>query len=575
MLRLLRFLRPELGLALTALGLSFLAVGAQVGLLGTSAYLISRAALRPPTLLLLMVPIVGVQFFSIGRSALRYLERLTSHDVTFRLLANLRVFLFARIEAADPSALRGLHSSDLATRAVQDIESLQDFYLRAVAPPVVLVLTALLALLVLWPMASTAAWVVAGLLLLGLGPAALHVRTGRLFGGAVLTERAALAAALADGVRGATELAVYGLSDGYARDLALRQDRMLAAQLRLRRSAAMSSALESLLGNVAMLAAIVLAIPLVRAGRMPGWDLAVVAMVALAGFEAAQPLPQSFQALGRCLAAAGRVFAVADSPAAAQAEPRTPEQPRGSTIEVRDLTVRYPDASGPALRGVDLDLPPGRHVAVVGPNGAGKSSLCRALTGFAPVSKDSVRIGGARLEAIPRSELWALCAVVRQEATLFNASLRENIRIGRAGATDEEVLQAALDAGLGALIDALPQGLDDLVGEEGARLSGGERQRVAIARALVRKAPVLIADEPTEGLDALTAEGVLRSLLRAAEGRTLLLVTHRLLGLEGMDEVLVLQDGLVAERGRHEDLARAGGLYQTLLDLQSDRLDPI
>ena len=571
MARLVRFLRPHLGLALLALLLSFLAVASQVGLIGTSAYLISRAALRPSTILLLMVPIVGVQFFSIGRSSFRYLERLASHDVTFRLLRDLRVWFYARLEAMPPEVLARFHSADLLSRAVHDIDSLQDFYLRALAPPIVLLLTAVLVWLVVRPMAPQLAWLLAAALLLSSLPALWQARLGRRLGGAVLRERGRLAATLADGVRGMSELVAYGAGEAYQARLRTSQRRLLAAQLRLRRAAALAGALIGLLGNLAMLAALVLTIPLVRAGRLPGWDLAVVALVALAAFEAAVPLPQSFQALGQCLAAGRRIFDLANPPDQAD-ERQTGALAQNSLIEVKGLTVRYPGTKAAALEDVDLTLAPGRHVAVVGVSGAGKTTLIGALTGFVPLSGCSVRLGGVPITEISRQDLWAQSAVISQDTWLFNVSLKENVRLGRPDATDEDV-RAALEAvRLGPLLASLPDGMDTVVGEQGMRLSGGERQRVAIARAMLKDAPVLLLDEPTEGLDAVTEEGVLQELLELAKGRTLLLVTHRLVGLETMDEILVMSRGRVVERGTHGELLTAQGLYAHFFRLQSDLL---
>ena len=570
--RLLRFLRPQLGLGLLALLLSFLAVAAQVGLIGTSAYLISRAALRPSTILLLMVPIVGVQFFSMGRAALRYLERLTSHDVTFRLLANLRVWFYARLDALPPAVLSRLHGADLLSRAVHDIDSLQDFYLRALAPPATLVLTAALTFALLWPMAPAVAGLVGGALLLSSVPAALQARLGLQLGRRMLERRGDLSAALADGVRGVSELLAYGQAEAYAEKLGRTQSAWLEAQLRLRRASAGGGALIGLLGNLTSIAALGLAIPLVRQGRLPGWDLAVLALVALAAFEAAAPLPLAFQAMGQCVAAGRRIFAVGGEAPDADGPPDRQAHAEGVEIDVQEISVRYGERPAPALRAVTLRLPPGRHVAVVGPSGAGKTTLLDVLTGAIAPTSGEVLFGGAPIGEIPRGELLAEVAVIAQDTWLFNVSLMENIRLGRPEATDREVLAAAQAAHLGPLIAALPDGLETAVGERGQRLSGGERQRVAIARAILKDAPVLLLDEATEGLDAVTEEAVLREILLFAQGRTLLMVTHRLVGLEAMDEILVLQDGQVVERGREQALLAGRGPYAHLRALQADIL---
>ncbi len=570
MVRLIAFLKPHRRLALSAFGLSFLALGSQIGLIGTSAYLISRAALRPQTILLLMVPIVGVQFFSILRSASRYLERLLAHDVTFRLLGDLRVWFFGRIEAMPPQEVGRFHGGDILSRAVHDIDSLQDFYLRALAPPAVLLLTALLVWLVLRGMSAPVAWLVAGALLLSALPALLQLRLASRLGGEELRARADLSAAIADGVQGVAELLAYGRVESYQADLQAVGRRLTRAQRGMRRAGALALALIGLLGNLAMIFALVLAIPEVRSGGLPGWDLAVLALIALAAFEAAGPLPQSFQAIARCLGAGRRIFELADG-----VEPPLPaarREPADASIDLRGLSVRFAGAARPALQDIHLSLPLGRHVAVVGPSGAGKSTLIACLTGFVRASEGSLLLGGVPIEQIGPDDVRRLSAVIAQDTWLFNATLGENIRLGSPDATDDEVTDAAEAAQLLPLLAMLPEGLATVVGERGARLSGGERQRVAIARALLKDAPILLLDEPTEGLDAPTEEGVMGQILRLAEGRTLLMATHRLGGLEAMDEIIVLAAGCIVERGTHRELLGRQGLYAHLWALQADLL---
>ena len=569
--RLIAFLKPHRRLALLAFGLSFLAVGSQIGLIGTSAYLISRAALRPQTILLLMVPIVGVQFFSILRSASRYLERLLAHDVTFRLLRDLRVWFFGRIEAMPPQEVGRFHGGGLLSRAVHDIESLQDFYLRALAPPVVLLLTALLVWLVLRGMSAPVAWLVAGALLLSALPALLQLRLASRLGGEELRARADLSAAIADGVRGVAELLAYGRAESYQADLRAVGRRLIRAQRGMRRAGALALALIGLLGNLAMILTLVIAIPLVRSGRLPGWDLAVLALTSLAAFEAAGPLPRSFQAIGQCLGAGRRVFEMADG-VEPPPLPAARREPADASIDLRGLSVRFAGAARPALQDIRLSLPLGRHVALVGPSGAGKSTLIACLTGFVRGSEGSLLLGGVPIEEIGPDEVRKMSSVIAQDTWLFNAPLGENIRLGRPDAEDDEVADAAGAAQLLPLLAMLPEGLATVVGERGARLSGGERQRVAIARALLKDAPILLLDEPTEGLDAATEEGVMEQILRLAEGRTLLLATHRLSGLDAMDEIVVLRAGRIVERGTHRELLGRQGLYAHLWALQADLL---
>lgn len=569
--RLLQVLRPFASLVTLAVGLMFLTVLSNIGLMGTSGYLISRAALRPSSILLLMVPIVGVRFFGIARAASRYVERLQSHDVTLRALSALRLLAFGRLEPQPPEVLGAYHHGDLLSRVVHDVERLQDFYLRGLLPPLALVLSAGLLTLVVALVAPPLAWIAPlGLLVAGLAPMALRRQGDRRRAGQVLNARSQLSSWLADGITGVGEILGYSAAERYVARAATLQRTLAAAQLALRRAAAAGEALLTLTGHLATVLLLWLAIPLVRSGQLPGWDLAALALATLAAFEAAVPMPAASQALGEGMEAARRIFSLPQPPSEEISEdgPR----PAGNGLTARGLEVRYPGSERPALQDLDLDLRPGCHVAVVGPSGAGKTSLLHALLRFAPITGGSVQLGGVEIGRIPRDELWRHFAVVEQRPVLFSASLRDNLRMGRPEASDEEIAAAVRMAQLGPLLASLPHGLQEPLGDQGLRLSGGERQRVALGRAIVQQPPIVLLDEPAAGLDATTKARLWREIAPWLEGRSLLLVTHHLTGLGEMDEILVVLHGRVVERGREEDLLRRDGFYREMRRLQADSL---
>lgn len=566
--RLLRLSAPFAGPMALAVLLGFLTMGSGIALLTTSAYLIASAALRP-SIADLQVAIVGVRFFGITRGVFRYLERLAAHDVTFRLLARLRVWFYGRLEPLAPARLLEYRSGDLLARIVGDVEVLENFFLRVLAPPLVALLTTGLTALLMGRLDPRLALIQVGFLAAaGAGLPLLTRALGREPGRQLIRIRAALNAALLDGVQGVADLLAFG-SEGrhLERIQALSRD-LGAVQQRMTRISALHGALSGLLMNLATAALLVAAIPAVNAGALSGVALAVLVLAVISSFEAVLPLPQAFQTLETSLEAARRLFEIGDArpavPAPAHPEPLPPE----GSLRVEGLRFAYEPDGPPALDGVDLDLPVGRRVAVVGPSGAGKSTLVRLLLCFWDAQEGRILLGGRDVRQLDPEEVRRSMAVVAQDTHLFNATIRENLLLARPGATEEEMVGAARQAQLEPFISSLPDGYDTWAGEQGLRLSGGERQRVAIARAILQDAPVLILDEPTANLDAVTEQEVMDALYGLMEGRTALIITHRLVGLERVDEILVLRAGRVVERGSHLDLMQMGGLYRRMWDLQ-------
>jgi ATP-binding cassette subfamily C protein CydC len=568
--RLLRLARPERrGITLAVL-LQGLTIASGIGLMGTSAWLLSKAALHP-SIAALQVAIVGVRAFGVSRATLRYLERLVSHDVTLRLLARLRTALFRALAPLAPAGLLAHRGGDLLGRAIEDVGTLEGLCARVLGPSLAAVGIAALVAFVLWTWSGAVA--VAALVGLAAGGGLAPRLSSRLAEGPgrrLVGLRGELAARLVDGVRGGADLLAFGREGDHASALARLDREAVGEQSRLARASALGGSLSILAGDLTAVAVLALAVPSVTAARVDGVQLATLVLLTLASFEAVAPLPLAWHGLGAMREASRRLFELVDAPPAVveASRPGPAPIPGAPLVEIRDLRFTYPGASRPALDGVALRLEAGRRIAVVGPSGSGKSTLAHLLLRFWDPPPGSILLEGHDLRAWPSDEARARVAFAAQRAHVFTGTLRENLLLARPGAGDDELLAVLRAVRLPALVERLPRGLDSWVGQEGQRLSGGERQRLALARALLRPAPLLVLDEPTAHLDALTERDVLAEIRRAGEGRATLLVTHRLVSLEWFDEVLVLDGGRVAERGRAADLLARGGILARLLALQ-------
>lgn len=548
--------------------LGFLTVGSGVGLMAVSAFLIASAALHPPVLDL-MQAIVGVRFFGIARAVFRYLERYIVHDAAFRVLARIRVWFYRALEPLAPSRLIDYRSGELVSRIVADVETLEQFYLRVLAPP-------LAALMVLLGIVAFLAWfglslafTLAGFFLAAAVAVPLGIRAiTRQKGRRMVDVRATLNAHLVDTIQGMTDITVFGQSGRQQERVDALSRQILDLQGRVAGAGGLSNALVSLMAHLAMWSILVLAIPLVSQGKLDGVHLAMLALSALGSFEAVLPLPMVFQHLEESLAAAGRLFTVTDTRPAVRELPGPSPRPQRYDLRASGLRFRYNPDEPLALDGLDFVLPEGGRLAVVGPSGTGKSTLVNLLLRFWDYEEGSISLGGHELKAYTPEDLRSLIGVVTQHTYLFNATVRENLLLAKPGAGREELIQAARTARLHDFIQSLPRGYDTYIGEKGFKLSGGQRQRLAIARAVLKNAPILLLDEATAGLDPVIEREVMESIHSLMEGRTTLVITHRLAGLEMMDEVLVMEKGRITERGRHDELLRLGGLYRSMWELQ-------
>ena len=566
--RLVSLVRPFVGRMVMALLLGFATVSSGIGLLATSAYIISRAALHP-SIAVLHVPIAGVRFFGITRGVFRYGERLTSHDVAFRLLKRLRVWFYTTLEPLAPARLERFRSGDLLTRIVSDVESLEHFFVRVIAPPLVALLTLFLMWGILMPFSTQLALgFTCCVLIAAIGLPVMIRHFSRRLGAEMLRIRSALKTLLVDTIQGNADLLTYGRKDAQLMRIHSLGATWARQQMHMAHITGLQSGLMSFLAYLTVVVALFVVIPLARSGQVDGVYLAVIVMAILASFEAIIPLPGVFQHLDGSLAAARRLFEIVDAePEVRDVVPASPPV-EDYSVTVRGLSFRYGDNGPLALSDVSFHVPEGGKLAIVGPSGAGKSTLVNILLRFWDYHVGEIYLGGHELRTYRQEDVRRLLGVISQHTYLFAGTIRENLLLARPDATEADIIWAAKQAQIHSFIESLPNGYDTWIGEQGLQLSGGQRQRIAIARALLKDAPILILDEATANLDSLVEQELMDAIFRLMKGRTMIIITHRLVGLERVDEIVVLSHGRVVEQGTHMALLARNGIYRHLWQLQ-------
>jgi len=563
-LRLIKLATPfwkQMGLAILT---GFATIASSIGLLATSAYIIAFAALRP-SIAELQVAIVAVRFFGLARGALRYIERLLSHNVAFRLIARLRVWFFRRLEPLAPARLMQYRSGDLLRRIVGDVDTLELFFIRVIAPPFVALAVSALTLVLLGNFDIRLAVIVVGIhFLAGAVLPMAMLRWSRDYGRRLVEVRAQLKAALVDSLQGSADILAFGQEQSHLDRINRLSHTLTDLQTRFTRRDALASVLNDLSMSLAALVAFVLCVPLVRQGQIDGIYLAVILLTTMASFEAIAPLATTFRQLEEQASTADRLFEILDATPAVE-DPVEPA-PRPSDLRLRFDAVcfRYDPTLPLALNGIDLDLPMGGKVAIVGANGSGKTSIVNLLLRFWDYEMGSIRVGPHEIGAYRQEDLRGLMSVVPQGTQFLNDTIRGNLRLAQPDADQTRLEDAARCAQILDFIQSLPQGFDTRIGEGGLLLSAGERQRLAIARALLKDAALLLLDEPTTHLDAITERSLMNDLLAWSQDQSLLLITHRLVNLDRMDQIIVLRQGRIAERGSHASLVEGDGVYRRM-----------
>ena len=547
-----------------------LAVASAVGLLALSGWFISAAAYAGLTaataqLFNFFHPGIGIRLFAIGRTLARYVERIVSHDATFRILQSLRSWFYRHLEPLAPSRLMDFRSGDILNRIVADIDALDNLYLRVFSPSVIALTMSVLVVGFLWLFCPVISMVTALFLsIAGFWVPLMAMRLGEGCGHDLAQHLSDLRIRIVEGLQGMPELLVFGAHHRHLDTVKQSSRALLKSQLRMSQILGLSQALMTLLSGLAVLATLYLVVILVNRNVLDGAGMALVTLAVLASFEAVFPLPAAYQYLGRTREAGRRLLEIVDSKPEVIFPGQSVTRPRHFGVRFENICFRYNQKAGWALRDVDFKIHPGRRVAVIGETGSGKSTLIHLLVRFRDPDAGCIQIGGVDVRNFGESDLRRHISVAAQQPHMFNATLRENLLMARPGAGEDELRDALNFAQLLNFVSALPDGLDTWIGEAAKLLSGGQARRVAVARAILHDGPLWVLDEPTEGLDPVTEGRMMAAIKAQTAGRSLLLITHRLIDLHWMDYIVMLDKGRVVAQGTHEELLRGNTRYASL-----------
>lgn len=543
--------------------LAIITLLASIGLLALSGWFLAASALAGLAGLFTfnyMLPAAGVRGGAIFRTAGRYAERVVSHDATFRVLAHLRVFTFQKILPLSPGGIARFRQAELLNRLVADVDTLDHLYLRVISPlvsaaVVIAVVTAGLSLL------DTGLALTLGailLLLLLLIPPVFY-RAGKPIGAELTALRGQYRTDLAAWLQGQAELVVFGAAESCRAVLNATEQRWQQRQWQQTSLGGLAQALLILASGLTVTLLLWLAAAGIGGNTQPGALIALFVFAGLAAFEAMMPIAGAFQHLGQVVASATRVKQIIDQQPEVSFPAQSADAAATAALSLRQVDFTYPGQPQPVLRNITLDVAPGEHIALLGRTGCGKSTLLQLLTRAWDVDSGCIHLNGQPLASYSESTLRAMTTVVNQRVHIFSSTLRENLQLAAPSATDAQFNAVLRQVGLDKLLEN--EGLNAWLGEGGRQLSGGEQRRLGIARALLHPAPLLLLDEPTEGLDAETERQILQLLRQHCQGKTLILITHRLYGLDHFDRICVMDGGKIIEQGDHAALLRQQGRY--------------
>lgn len=510
--------------------LIFLSLAAGVMLLSLSGWFLTASALTGLGLIAALdvfSPGAGIQFAAITRTVSRYLERLVTHDATFRLLADLRLRLFDRLLTLDEGQLRGLQRGDTLNRLTADVDTLDHLFLGVIGPGLsAFLLTLLAAVLTGWLIDPWLALAALGLVL-GVNPmvAELTRRRGRAASRALVTALPGLRRHASDNLEALQDVVAFDLGDRERRELERRSAQVIGLQERLQTLDAVAQALVTLTGLAAVWLALVLGIGLLRADSISGPVLGLLALGALALGEAWQALPAAWRRLEQSRGAAQRLGETMDR------EPLLPAAdaglaPAGQRLELRGVSFRYRADLPPVFADFDLEIAPGERVALVGPSGAGKTTLAMLMMRQLDPDAGMVCLEGVDLRLLDQDLLRRHIGLLAQRPVLFRDTLAGNLRLAAPAATDAMLFEALETAGLTEFAAGLEDGPETWIDEAASNISGGEARRIALARLVLADCPIVILDEPTTGLDAGTARAIAATLDAWLAGRTAIMITH-------------------------------------------------
>ena len=567
-LRLFKFAKLPLflGLVLMITGLA-----SSIGLLTTSGWFLAATAIAGlGTLFNFFYPSASVRGLAIGRTLFRYFEKLVTHDATFRILAKLRVQVFEKIIPLSPAVLNRYRNSDLLNRLVSDVDTLDSLYLRLIAPFITAIFVILAMCIGLsFVNAPLALGLGASLLLLVFVIPTVFYQLGKKFGDKLVHSRALYRTQFLEFIQAQAELLLFNAEDKLKDNMAKTEANWQADQQKEANLSGFSTAL-SLFLNGLIIAAMLWFSSQAEFGN-DEYRMAFIALftfAALASFEILMPLGSAFLHIGQVIASAERVTDIIEQQPLVTFNGKAEFDQNATTlIEAKDLSFTYPERQNRALENLNLTIQKGKKVAILGKTGSGKSTLLQLLVRNYDANQGELFLAGKPIADYAEETLRSQFCFLTQRVHVFSDTLRQNLQFASAvNISDEKMIEVLNQVGLGKLLEQ-EQGLDIWLGDGGRPLSGGEQRRLGLARILLNDAPILLLDEPTEGLDRETERQILRLILAHAENKTLIMVTHRLTAIEQFDELCVIDEAKLIEKGTYAELLQLEkGFFKQLVE---------
>ena len=586
-IRLLAILKPQLPLMLLGAFLSIITVLANIGLLAISGWFITLMALAGTTGITVnyFTPAAIIRFLAIVRTAGRYTERLLTHRATFNALAQFRHYFYQQLEPLLPYYRVNLRSGDLLARLQQDIDNLDNFYLRVLLPMIVALISVPIVYFVLAYFSPPVAWLLlVALLIVSVILPALSYFLSLARAKDKTHLESHLTEELVNGIGAIKTLMVYQMSIHYQRSIAKITKQYYDARYHLVKINAASTAIIFLLIHLSALACLFILLSQLSAGEIDSKSLVAIILLILVSFETVSNMPLAMQLLPQSLASATRLFAMIDKEK--PIEPNV-EPVKLGDIHFKNFTFSYPEQNAASLVNINLSIKTGEKIAIIGASGAGKSTLVNLLMGFWPtgippspldslsltqatnsLDNGQITIAGVDINLLDRDSLRDHIALMTQQGHLFDASIADNLRLAKHNATTEEMRHVCQLVNLTEFIESLPAGFDTWLGSTGTGLSGGQAQRLQIAQLLLRPAKVLVLDEPTQGLDRRNEQAVMRNILTHVKKhqQSLVIITHKPLMLGEMDKIVLMEQGRIIAQGSNEQLIANNDYYQKLLN---------
>ncbi|WP_110954279.1 thiol reductant ABC exporter subunit CydC [Anaerosinus massiliensis] len=569
--KLIKLVRPVLPTMLLALLLAWCSVASSISLMAAAAYLIASAALHP-FIYELSLAIVGVRFFGISRAIFRYTERYVSHDATFQILTKLRVWCYQKIEPLAPAKLNEWQSGEIFSLLIHHIDTLKDFYLRVLAPPIIAftILAALGGILCFY-IPTLALLLSIAFLTIGIAVPMIIYYFNKRHSAILLKAQMQFKSNCIDLLIGITELIAFNYKTIAMRKIANNLEVVDQQQNKVFRINSCADASANFIANFTIWCMLILLIPMVHTEQISGVTLAVLTLALQSSFEAVLVLPAVWHYYAESMAAAKQIFHIieSDTPVRSVKAEKDVTLDTNFTLDVKELNFSYPNQNQ-VLHNLSFSLKKGDKIAIVGTSGAGKSTLINVLLRFWEYQSGSVKLGDIEYKANQPENIRQHFNVVAQHTHIFHTTLEENLRLANPHATPDDISRVIEQAELSEFVNSLPDGLQTNVGQNGKLLSGGQRQRLAIARALLRPAPILLLDEPTTGLDAITERNILHTIEHTLKAHTILLITHRLVGLENMQQIFVMENGKFVEQGTFQELMQKQAIFYQMYNHKID-----